>query len=422
VTRGIDARPGWPVRCHGLPHLIIRAADLRPDDRQADWFFIIGYLDTWLAEFSGRRSILEMFQAVAGYYALPARGVDDPYIRRSVIPRLREAFRRGELLLLEQERIETPSAGVPPPEPERSSSRERGGESSSGSSRRDRSETHWVEVLLLDEKQKPAAGERYRIELPGGAIVEGTLDEQGLTRHDNLQAGNCKIHFPDLDAREWSGDGDWRIARAPLTWAVKQGEHISSLAKKYGFGDFRLIWDDAKNVDLKTRRQNPNVLLPGDPVYIPEKRDKEVVRAVDQRHSFDTTRRGLTLRLVIRNMDNDPVAGQPCKLQVEGGVYQLTTGEDGSIERDIPRDAGNGVLEILDMTIPLAIGHMDPEDTPTGQQARLTNLGYYWGPLDDTAPEALKSAIEEFQCDQNLKVTGVCDATTQSKLKEVHGC
>jgi hypothetical protein len=35
---------------------------------------------------------------------------------------------------------------------------------------------------------------------------------------------------------------------------------------------------------------------------------------------------------------------------------------------------------------------------------------------------ALKSAIEEFQCDQKLPVTGKMDAATQDRLKKEHGC
>ncbi len=57
--------------------------------------------------------------------------------------------------------------------------------------------------------------------------------------------------------------------------------------------------------------------------------------------------------------------------------------------------------------------------TPSGQQARLDNLGYFASDGDD---DAFKSAVEEFQCDNSLTVDGDCGPATQAKLKQVYGC
>ncbi len=414
-------RKGWPVQRYSQPYLIIVPLDRRPADTVADPGFLISYLDQWATDYWGRRSILEMFRAVAGAHALPERGLTDAYVRERVLPRLKTALSRGELLLVQQERWTTPSGESVAPESEGSKAppEEDSGKSTKKS---DKSKVHWIEIRLINEQQNPVAGETYRLTLPGGDTTGGTLNDDGLARHDNIEGGTCRVCFPNLDAREWTGDGEWRIVRQPLTHTAQQGDHVPLLAKKYGFGDYRIIWDDPKNAKLKAQRKNPNVLFPGDAVYIPEKREKEVPRPTDQRHTFETTKRGIMLRIVVHNIDDEPVAGQACTLQVQSGVYKMTTGGDGLIEREIHRDAASGMLSIQEMEIPVKIGHMDPEDTPSGQQARLTNLGYYWGPADGASEQALKSAIEEFQCDHGLKVTGVCDATTQNKLKEVHGC
>jgi hypothetical protein len=34
----------------------------------------------------------------------------------------------------------------------------------------------------------------------------------------------------------------------------------------------------------------------------------------------------------------------------------------------------------------------------------------------------VRSAIEEFQCDFGLPVTGTMDAVTQQRLMQIHGC
>ena len=41
---------------------------------------------------------------------------------------------------------------------------------------------------------------------------------------------------------------------------VVQGEHLSGIAKNYGFSSYKTIWDHAQNAELKKERQNPNLL------------------------------------------------------------------------------------------------------------------------------------------------------------------
>jgi hypothetical protein len=59
---------------------------------------------------------------------------------------------------------------------------------------------------------------------------------------------------------------------------IEQGEHLSHLAAQYGFRDYLTIWDHPNNAALKDKRQNPNVLFPGDSVFIPDKEKKSVSR------------------------------------------------------------------------------------------------------------------------------------------------
>jgi type VI secretion system secreted protein VgrG len=62
----------------------------------------------------------------------------------------------------------------------------------------------WIEIVLEDEAGKPVPGEAYRITLPDGTtLAEGTLDEKGFARVDNIDPGNCKVTFPDLDKEAW---------------------------------------------------------------------------------------------------------------------------------------------------------------------------------------------------------------------------
>ena len=205
---------------------------------------------------------------------------------------------------------------------------------------------------------------------------------------------------------------------------VCQGEHLSRIALQYGFRDGKLIWDHAQNAELKKKRVNPNVLHPGDVLFIPEKVQKTETRPTTDLHIFRVSSPKLMLRLVARDFDNKPIANTACELEVNGTKYPLTTNGEGRIEQAIPAAAETGVLRVpsLEMELPVKIGHLDPADEDTGWRQRLINLGYHAKGLDDDDQTKLRHALEEFQCDHGLKVNGKLDDATRAKLKELHGC
>lgn len=61
----------------------------------------------------------------------------------------------------------------------------------------------WIEIMLVDMEGKPVPGVRYRITLPSGEITEGTLNEFGQAGVYQIDPGNCKVTFPDLDKDAW---------------------------------------------------------------------------------------------------------------------------------------------------------------------------------------------------------------------------
>ena len=212
-------------------------------------------------------------------------------------------------------------------------------------------------------------------------------------------------------------------------YSVLQGDHLSKIAKDNGFTDYTVIWDHPNNSDLKKLRQNPNVLLPGDEVFVPDMEQKQESGATDKKHTFAVDKKTLKLRLVLEDIYEKPIAGAQCALLIDGQTYQLTTDGKGKLEQEIPLDAKEGTLTIRgDQTpfandvIPIKIGHLDPIAEISGQVARLNNLGYFAGPLDGSDEDAFESAVEEFQCDNSLTVDGICGPQTQSKLKQIFGC
>ncbi len=213
-----------------------------------------------------------------------------------------------------------------------------------------------------------------------------------------------------------------------ITHIVKQGEHATRIARRFGFLNFLTIWNHPRNAALKKLRKNPNVLFPGDSLFVPDKQFKKESRPTSKTHRFVIPVKRLMLRIVIQNYSRKPIAGTECDLQVEDKSEHLVTNGNGQIEQLILPTVEIAKLNILDKEFSVLIGHLDPVEEGSGLEARLNNLGYYVPPADsERDKDELRSAIEEFQRDHDLvpkggRPSGVADAATQAKLLEAHGC
>ena len=87
----------------------------------------------------------------------------------------------------------------------------------------------WVEIELVDDAGQPYANTRYRIELKGGKVVEGTLDENGKARVEGVPEGSGRLSFPDIDARLWgdTAPGGGGAGAAPVSEA-KEAEEVEA--------------------------------------------------------------------------------------------------------------------------------------------------------------------------------------------------
>jgi hypothetical protein len=62
----------------------------------------------------------------------------------------------------------------------------------------------WIAIELQDSDGNPVAGEKYKIELTDGRIVEGKLDSSGMAKVSQIDPGQCRVTFPRLDASIWA--------------------------------------------------------------------------------------------------------------------------------------------------------------------------------------------------------------------------
>lgn len=209
----------------------------------------------------------------------------------------------------------------------------------------------------------------------------------------------------------------------PINYTVKQGDSIASIAYKHGFFPDTL-WNHPNNRELKANREHPNVLKPGDIVFIPDLRLKEVAKSTEQKHQF--VLKGVPTKLKLRFLDRGkPKRDQPYVLKVGRKKENGYTDENGFVEFSVSPNASGGKIEVGEgkdkKVYTLNIGHLEPIESITGIAERLRNLGYVVekGTIELT-PE-LKFAIRTFQSRNDLEVSGEITSETKEALIEAHG-
>src|SRR5262245_42749248 len=68
-------------------------------------------------------------------------------------------------------------------------------------------------------------------------------------------------------------------------YEVEQGDCIASIAARFGYL-WQTIWNAPANAEIKRIRKDPNVLLPGDRVVLPDKLLRHEACDTEKRHRF----------------------------------------------------------------------------------------------------------------------------------------
>lgn len=176
---------------------------------------------------------------------------------------------------------------------------------------------------------------------------------------------------------------------------------MSSIADRYGFRDYRTVWDDPSNAELKQKRVNPDVLFAGDRVTIPDKEQRVEDAETTRRHRYvaRSTRTFLRLRI-------DTPHALDFELSVDGGAPMTGTvdGEEPIVKPIDPaaqraelrlwrRAADEEKTRENARVIPIELGALDPIEEVAGVQGRLLNLAFFDGPIDGKMGPRTSEAI-----------------------------
>src|SRR5262245_8080430 len=105
---------------------------------------------------------------------------------------------------------------------------------------------------------------------------------------------------------------------------VEPGDCLTSIATRYGFAKWQTIYDDPANADFRALRKNPNVLAPGDRIFIPDRQLGLKDGDTDARHRFRTAEPKIVLRLVVRDESWKPMRDSRYELAVGNVTYKGT--------------------------------------------------------------------------------------------------
>jgi hypothetical protein len=84
-------------------------------------------------------------------------------------------------------------------------------------------------------------------------------------------------------------------------------------------------------------------------------------------HTFQLAKNETRLRIIVRDIDGQPLAGKKYKLTVEGEVHEGVLPNDALLDQPIPADAMQGELKVWGRgELPEFPGHMGAEIGPLG--------------------------------------------------------
>lgn len=208
----------------------------------------------------------------------------------------------------------------------------------------------------------------------------------------------------------------------PIQHTVASGDCLWTLARRYGV-PWKKIWEHGANQELRARRGNPNVLLAGDEVVIPDPVEKVVAAGTEQKNSFRAPGK---LELSVRLLDfvHQPLADVEYAFVIDGKKQPAArTGGDGLATAEVSRTLRTASLALPWGTFPIELGSLDPARTVSGMQQRLRNLGFDPGPIDGILGPRTRRAMREFQAAESgaeLVPSGEPDAETIARLRELH--
>ena len=220
-------------------------------------------------------------------------------------------------------------------------------------------------------------------------------------------------------------------------YVIQPGDCLASIAQRFGFANWRTIYDHSANASFREQFPNPNVIEPGATLTIPDKVQGEQSASSGSKHTYRVSRPKTMLRIKVLDRDQEPLANAGYKLTVGERTHTGSADGNGLIEQEILATAAEVHLTVFakaktaqnqaaDSDVQrrydwrLLVGQLDPVTTVAGYQARIHNLGIETGPIDGIHGPLTNAGVRAFQTRYDLAVDGIVGPQTRGKLLEVY--
>ena len=213
------------------------------------------------------------------------------------------------------------------------------------------------------------------------------------------------------------------MASSLRPYVVKQGDYLLALATKYAF-DPDSVWKDPKNAALReARKDDGNLLLPGNLLFIPEVERKWLPITVGATNTFVAPVK--RVHICVRFIANgEALAGEP--YVVEGAdVDPGSLDGDGNFKAMVSTRVGSFRVRFTQRyeVYTIRVGDLDPVHEESGMRMRLGMLGFFGRGVGTCADEDahLEAGLRLFQEKNKLEITGDLDDATTKKVLEAFG-
>jgi hypothetical protein len=217
-------------------------------------------------------------------------------------------------------------------------------------------------------------------------------------------------------------------------YVVRQGDYLTAVAHRHDT-TVDEIWGLPENAKLVANRPNPEILAPGDLLYLPSPNPRWQSLTVGATNVLNASVPVVTLRVVLVDAEGSPLAGKAVTTTPTLGVDPLSTDGAGLLELQVPilYKVVTVVVTETQQHFALRVGTLDPHDADTGVLSRLRHMGHVGEELNfvgmrphlrnlDAQGLSLSAAVRSFQAGRGDEPTGDIDDQLRADIRDAHGC
>ena len=225
-------------------------------------------------------------------------------------------------------------------------------------------------------------------------------------------------------------------------YTVEQGDYLQKIASSHGFNDYKEIYKHPENSEFRKKRPDPNIIFPGDEIYIPENSECRQYKS-NQSYVIKVKKKSFLFKMQLKASLNKILSIVKYEISTDGGAQNTYAKQYSSADRHTQSLLSKGIIEeeILlkeetavikiwlkeengdeSFSFDVKFGHLDPPEEVTGIQSRLHSLGFYGGRIDGDIGEKTRSALCRFQKENSIDVTGEPDGQTIKMIKKHYSC